>query len=455
MFKNKKLVVMFLCITLLTGSVSASKVFNRENQNLNTHDSIQDISKTMTNALKGDNNQITITPKDSIQEAINNCPDNGKIILTKGVYNQSDIVINKDITIEGNSNVIIDAEGKNRIFGVYGCNVNINKLTLKNGRVSKGNGGAIYVNSYDDYSSVNLKDSIFINNTATNYGGAIYGDSTVSDSTFINNTAGDSGGAIHSFDSIDVSCSTFINNKAIVDGGAIYGSSKVKVSGSNFTNNNVGYNGGAIRGDYAVIDFTTFTNNEAKTGGAIDGSQPTVGSSTFINNKAFDDGGAIGGYSTNIKESTFTDNNAINGNGGAIRSSGTVRYSTFTNNNASSDGGAIYGVSTVSDSTFTNNKASSNGGAINGNYGSTVRYSTFTNNKAYDGGAFYSDYSCNEITESCFTNNTATNIGGAVYVTNGSYYNSTLTGSVFNGNGGGSKAFFGSIFFKDCSGSDI
>ena len=223
------------------------------------------------------------------------------------------------------------------------------------------------------HASGELKDCIFINNTATGFGGAISTgyDGTTSQKVKISNSyfegnAAPIGGAIttHGND-ITVDNSTFISNKAADDGGAVYVvDDGITVLNSNFGNNSAKNHAGAIyvKGNNVKIQNATFVNNSAHFAGAVrvDGNYVNVLNATFIGNKAISDGvsksqaGALGisGNNVNIDSSYFA-NNTVEGDAGAIGVKGShikVTNSQFYSNHANpfnNDlntglGGAIY-----------------------------------------------------------------------------------------------------------------
>ncbi|MBN2402154.1 MAG: hypothetical protein JXN64_07120 [Spirochaetes bacterium] len=213
-------------------------------------------------------------------------------------------------------------------------------------------------------------------NSATNYGGAIYtADATtklnIANCDFYNNqgTGGTSwGGAITvDFSSIvQIDNSEFNTNLATNGGGAIYVSSgSLNVSSSEFINNSsTAYRGGAIScsGGIITVNACVFNTNHAGTnitnncdGGAISlttSSTSTLINSIFHNNSALNapttgtaHGGAIyiGVASHNLVNLTFYSNHAQQ-YGGAIYSAtaNTIYNSIFYSNSAS--GGSGYNV---------------------------------------------------------------------------------------------------------------
>lgn len=314
------------------------------------------------------------------------------------------VVINKEITIDGNGTTI-SGNGTHRIFMVNAATT-LNNIT-------------------------------FVNGSAIEFGGAIYtiADLTVANSTFDNNSVAQNdanGGAIMALAAADdvtlnIYNVTFTNNKVDNGGGAI---GVAGVNGKTLTyniydslfENNVANttgtpnpaSGGAIfsyGNAVGLINNTTFKGNEALTGdvsngGAIKvqfGGTLTVANSTFINNKAGHAGGAI-----SVQANTGMDNTLI------------VDNCTFFNNSAE-EGAAIASAQyvgkstiTVKDSSFALNTADK-GAAIYLDYLSDVKVENtkFMANKAINGAAIYALGDL-ELDNGTFVFNTAEE-GGAIY----------------------------------------
>lgn len=291
---------------------------------------------------------------------------------------------------------------------------------------SNGFGGAIFFNVADH--SLKIDGADFVNNEARN-GGAIYilnGNLDTTDTYFIENSATNYGGAIQIWPGPDnspkynltITGGLFENNIANTFGGAIY-----------FYNYQL------------IIDGTTFANNIATNdGGAIyqayHNESTIITGTDFINNRA-DNAGAI-----------FTYGNGI-----------TIEGSTFNNNSAVNDYGAIYYKGgknwlNIDDTKFINNSANNYGAlyaiAATGTYARVnVVHSEFTENKAIAGnaGAVFIHDLVEEayFTDVDFTANTATGIGGAVYVENIPYF--TVNDCDFNDN----EAVKGSAIFTQAN----
>ena len=266
------------------------------------------------------------------------------------------------------------------------------------------------------HASGELKDCIFINNTATGFGGAIstgYDGTTgqkvkISNSYFEGNAAPIGGAITTHGNDITVDNSTFISNKAADDGGAVYVvDDGITVLNSNFGNNSAKNYAGAIyvKGNNVKIQNATFVNNSAHFAGAVrvEGNYVNVLNATFIGNKAISDGvsksqaGALGisGNNVNIDSSYFA-NNTVEGDAGAIGVKGShikVTNSQFYSNHANpfnNDlntglGGAIYTIGnnvTYDNAIFRYNTAV-NGSALFVDGVASLKNIVFYRNQAY------------------------------------------------------------------------
>ena len=261
-----------------------------------------------------------------------------------------------------------------------------------------------------------LKDCIFINNTATGFGGAIstgYDGTTgqnvkISNSYFEGNAAPIGGAITTHGNDITVDNSTFLSNKAADNGGAIYVvDDGITVLNSNFGNNSAKNHAGAIyvKGNNVKIQNATFVNNSAHFEGAVrvEGNYVTVLNSTFIGNKAISDGvskaqaGALGisGNNVDIDNSYFA-NNTAEGDAGAIGVKGShikVTNSQFYSNHAdpfNNDlntglGGAIYtmGNNVTYDNAIFRYNTAVNGSALFVDGVASLKNIVFYRNQAY------------------------------------------------------------------------
>ena len=266
------------------------------------------------------------------------------------------------------------------------------------------------------HASGELKDCIFINNTATGFGGAIstgYDGTTgqkvkISNSYFEGNAAPIGGAITTHGNDITVDNSTFISNKAADDGGAVYVvDDGITVLNSNFGNNSAKNHAGAIyvKGNNVKIQNATFVNNFAHFAGAVrvEGNYVNVLNATFIGNKAISDGvsksqaGALGisGNNVNIDSSYFV-NNTVEGDAGAIGVKGShikVTNSQFYSNHANpfnNDlntglGGAIYtmGNNLTYDNAIFRYNTAVNGSALFVDGVASLKNIVFYRNQAY------------------------------------------------------------------------
>ena len=237
---------------------------------------------------------ITITPENSIQEGINNLTDGGELILTPGEYTESQIIINKSITITG-ENATINGNHKGSIFEIEkNLTVNFKNINFINGN-SNQSGGAIYADTTD----IIIDNCQFINNTAERFGAGIYID---------NGT-------------LKLNNSIFKDNYADYDGGAIAITRKpgTLIENSIFINNTApkGW-GGTFYNWYCDMEMknVTITGGVAETGGAIfNAGNLIITDSKIYNNTATDTGGALYNYANSaiIKNTQIYDNKGVTG----------------------------------------------------------------------------------------------------------------------------------------------
>ncbi|MDO5851603.1 MAG: Ig-like domain repeat protein [Methanobacteriaceae archaeon] len=318
---------------------------------------------------------------------------NGTVTLTRDYVradNEIDyingIIINKNITINGNKHIINGTSPNKtnigRIFQIENnISLTLNNITLTGGNYT-GDGGAI-----ENKGRLTINNTILMQNYATGYGGAIHGNN------------------------VNIINTTFINNSVKAWGGALSGVNNT-ITDSNFINNSAVDGGGSILGNKNFIVSSNFTNNIAEYGGAIWIIEGDISGSNFINNNATE-GGVISSRNSNITDSMFIDNTAEYG-GVIFGKFNNILYSTFINNTAVESGGAINGgLNNISSSIFVDNTAKEVGGAINGSNNKIIG-SNFINNTAVNGGAIYNDGGTITIQNSALTQNKADN-GGAVY----------------------------------------
>ena len=289
-----------------------------------------------------------------------------------GIYNAATGQLNvissaiQDNTVT-NASSVFDNGG-----GIY----NLGSLTLTNTTIQRNSadeeGGGIWTNSF-----MSLNSSNILNNSAGVAGGGVFlrndGGATINinNTLFSGNTASESGGAIASgLENVQIFGSTFTSNSAAggtpTVGGAIYNIGTMEITASTFSNNSAADFGGAI----ANIGF---------------GTEVTLIGSTVSNNSTSGTGGGLLNASGEfyVQDSLITGNSANRGGGLSLQSSNHplgfyVERTTVMNNTATFMGGGYYGEgdqtsSTIVNSTFTGNTSPSvGGGGIGLNSGGQV-----------------------------------------------------------------------------------
>lgn len=240
----------------------------------------------------------------------------------------------------------------NSSFSGEVCNPLIVSCVFQSNSTIYGGGGAIYNLAYGGITSPVLNSCLFVDNSSTNNaGGAIYSvaylnshcNIQLTDCRFQKNSAY-WGGAIYTISSsnqasydLTLTRCFFVDNMATNSGGAVYGftsNSSIAVSNCVFHNNKALESGGAIYAfniKSASIESCYFSHNSADLGGAINcsyiqGDDFLVTNCAFIKNSA-NFGGAIRYYvdinnsSLQVINCSFLNNSAA-GSGAAIHNSG-------------------------------------------------------------------------------------------------------------------------------------
>jgi CSLREA domain-containing protein len=292
----------------------------------------------------------------------------GTLLLTQGQLSTSstvadDITIQGPgadaITISGDPNENGHDAGDSRIFNVLYANdltsaatsLTLSGLTLSEGYVTSGIGGAIFLGEDNELS---LADSrITDSETTSSGGGAIGGDGgkysqiTVTDSTISGNEAL-GGGAIQQTGPVTIDDSTLSDNHAVPGGGgavafgAKYG--PLQITDSVISGNTAGSGGGAV--SFSPSGGPKYTSTDSE-----------IANTTISGNSAASAGGAmtVGGLLTDqgsltITHSTLSGNYTTNTTsyGGAIDTAGDTMNGTFRvvdSTVSGSDAGAGGGIS--------------------------------------------------------------------------------------------------------------
>ena len=389
-----------------------------------------------------------------------------------GIYSAGTISIDGESTFDLNKTTAPynDKDGGGAIYAESDVVLNATSGISTFTNNSADEGGAIYIyQSYSDQKLLTMTAPVFINNSAFyNYanGGAlnVY-DVTINEGStqtrFEDNYSHYSSGAVKGFDFIVYGESVFHNNTAGNYGGALNTSLTIFYGETAFTDNRTinntsisGARGGAIynRNKLTFEEYVLFENNQGQEGGAIHQLQFELkikNGATFRNNSATQFGGAIalmGGWAelyidgdvlfegnTTGTHVSVISHEADRRGGGAIFAfqSDYIKFNlnsgnTIFRNNASDErGGAIFvhGINTdtqlfLNNAVFEGNTAKVGGGALDMK-GGTITSSTFSGNSVDGGvgGAIYNTEHPIKIINSTISGNSVTTSGegGALY----------------------------------------
>lgn len=325
----------------------------------------------------------------------------------------------RNLTIDGNGSTLRRSEAPGTaaftILTINAGAVTLNQLSFVNGN------GAITLN---DGATLAVTGGAFRGNKAAN-GGAINNTGAtvaqVTGASFIDNTATESGGAIYIYTALGdaiVHC-IFRGNTTAGQGGAIYDYSVgTEIAGSTFLRNKAGTGGALFLDDNtgASVTTTTVEDNSATGagGGIVDGpgGEPSaISDSKIIGNRAGGPGGGldeeeVGGPSGSITN-TLIERNDSAADGGGINDAAAVfaNYTgdTISDNNARGEGGGINAIASIlnfTKTTISGNQAGQDGGGVANMTGpyqqgvSSFTNSTISQNRAQgSGGGLYNQQS--------------------------------------------------------------
>jgi hypothetical protein len=392
----------------------------------------------------------------ALVSAVSGAASGATLSLAKGctyVLTAALPAVAQDLTIDGNGATLQRSTAAGTavftILTITADTVVLNQLNFKNGN------GAITV---DNIAQLSVTGGVFSGNTAAN-GAAINNTGAtivqVTGASFIDNTATDAGGAIFIYTAFAdqfTDCS-FQGNTAAGVGGAMYdwATTGTDISGSTFRGN-AAPSGGALylddEGPY-ITESVIGGNSATGDGGGIfnseEGEPVTITGSTITGNSAGGVGGGLdeesAGYlssmtDTIVKNNTAVDGGGINdGEGADARDTG----DTISGNRASGNGGGINAIDsyvTLSGTTLSGNHANGDGGGFNVASGSkdvefadaSFTDSTISGNHAgARGGGLYNQGPV-KASDTQITGNRAVGGGGGIY-DYGAYAAVTLTNS--------------------------
>lgn len=337
------------------------------------------------------------------------------------------------------------------------------------------NNSAVRAGAFYNYRTLTITNAIIRNNTASSLGGAIYLPSSTGALlylgteddykniavSFIGNSAPNAG-AIYSAGRIFMNDTLLESNSATEYGGAIYGSGNynvIKIKDSEFKSNTAADMAGAIyiSGQTTLsateelnIQNTNFTENTAKNGGALylaEGTRVYLKNASFTKNSTSANGGAITCNASNLEidGATFTQNSAYHGGVLILTETSVAILNNVTadGNTAKSNGGAINNTGatlTIYNSNFKNNTAVAGSAAyLSTSSVNTIYKTKFIGNTCYDtntsnaGALFIYTSGTESLLHSCtFIDNTSSGLGGGLFISGKSLvkmYNLTAIGN--------------------------
>jgi Ca2+-binding RTX toxin-like protein len=267
------------------------------------------IVTTATDELDSDFSEGDFSLREAISQAnLNN--DINTINFSPGIngteldltLGQLSIAHSLNITGNGSTQTVIDAQLASRIFSITGGSLLLSDITLKNGRTAGANhGGAVLSTTAGSLTIVNSVISGSGTTGTDADGGAVYSESgpvVIDRTTFSgNSTTGNfsSGGALSAPGEITISNSTFSGNSTAGSnsfGGAIASllDKNITITNSTLSGNHVlgtgSHGGGAIFFDDGDVKITnsTITGNSANIGGGIGVYADDFGESLLIHN---------------------------------------------------------------------------------------------------------------------------------------------------------------------------
>lgn len=248
----------------------------------------------------------TVTPgKNSIQNAIISSSNGDTLNLAPGTYYEHDILVNKNLTINGPKpnghgvEATINSQNIGRVFKTCaGVKLTLNYLKLQNGDAYKDKdcdyGGGIYSKG-----KLTLNNCNIMGNKAE-YGGGIYCEyGLLVVSSNINHNLAVYGGGVNALNPLVLINSNINNNIARIYGGGINVESSATIKGSNINNNTALYQGGGVytNSNLNIADTNLYFNTAKYSGGAIystDSPKLSIISCNLVRNSATNNfGGAV------------------------------------------------------------------------------------------------------------------------------------------------------------------
>ncbi|MFK7956603.1 MAG: choice-of-anchor Q domain-containing protein [Lysobacterales bacterium] len=346
-------------------------------------------------------------------------------------HTEADILIDKDVTIEGvdQAQTVVQAAAapnseSGRVFTILSGNtVILRDFTIRHGDAPAGSGGGIWIQSSTNQSLVTLKRMTISQNRSLTQGGGIANEAQleIDDFTIAENTVRAGGG------------------------GGIYNTGDLTLRQGFIQSNNVPSHGGGVLsfkdGDNEPslsIDGVVVHGNFARRGGGVfnEGAMTIFSESTIANNSAENSGGGLHNLGSSLVGITNTDiiNNALTDDPFPLTSQGAGIYTS--------------GPMRISESDIRFNKHRSfdigfaGGGLYIQNTEVTLDRVSVASNQIPNGAGIYSFASSVTIVDSSIRDNRAifsSDLGGGIYQDGGALQvtNTTISDNKTNGFAGG------------------
>lgn len=321
------------------------------------------------------------------------------------VITRAEIVIDRNVTLDGEGDLTLDGDGDHALFEVAeDVTTELAGFTITNGTRGVENAGALTLRGSTisgngasnadrdgagifNTGSLILEGSAVTENTTSGNGAGLYNDGgvvTIRESAISGNRGEDnalsSGGGIYNAGTLDLERSTVSDNYAWDSAGGIFNQGgEVTITDSVVSGNQAGeFSTGGLYSEGGVVDIlgSLFSENEGPRSGAIHAEnvdRVTIVGSTIAGNLAYEGagdafaGGIVSSGNVTLYASTVAANTGVVGggiyNGPTFDEAAnlTIINSTLSTNEASSSGGGLFnaetGVITLISSTLSGNTA--------------------------------------------------------------------------------------------------
>lgn len=328
--------------------------------------------------------------------------------------------------------VLFDIEAdSNKVSGLDGFILaEESKLDIFSSRLSsnKGNYGGIVVSSF---SIVNVRDSVFRDNVATE--GGVFrlfnaSSLTITNTTFLGNQARYGGVMVLQNGMMDMSSCTFINNRAKESGGSIYGTrSELTITDSKFLKGKAA-TGGVFTVASSTLTLTNanLTQNNATSDAVIrvrDNSNVAMANVSMTRNRAMYSGGTIGCFGSTFFAANCTMSFNVAAYAGAVASISSsifkLENATIVGNSAKESATFYFAKktnATIYRTDFSENAAKFGGAiVVKGKSQVAVDECNFFMNSAHtSGGVFHVEDSKADI-RNCNFNSSIAEVGGGIF----------------------------------------